>query len=222
MRTDAQGKCFYPAVPYITGAAGDPYLNQNIWAAAGDPTYKQSLYGQSPRDWYVNVNAKTGFGGVQAFPNLGWDMTGTVDAMPQTVTSWSVDLPHDEKTMAWAAYDLWFNDWADEVMIQVDVSANDHYDCETVAAAEFGGRPWHMCSFGAQRVWKPGVDDDSIRNEPVGSIEIKQLLVWMEDHGHLPRSSTWTAGSFGFEPCDTGGMDAQMRVKGFSWLALSG
>ena len=219
MRTDAQGKCFYSAVPYITGTDGDPYLNQNVWAAADDPTYKQSLYGHSPRDWYTNVNARTGFGGVQAFPNLGWNMTGTVDAMPRTVTSWSVAFPHDATTMAWAAYDLWLNDWADEVMIQVDISANDFYDCGNVASATFGGRPWHMCRFGSERVWKPGVDDDSIRNEPVGSLEVKEILVWMKEHGHLPRNSTWTAGSFGFEPCDTGGVDVKMSVKDFSWLA---
>lgn len=219
VRTDAQGKCFYPAVSYITGTAGDPYLNQNIWAAADDPTYKQSLHARSPRDWYVDVNANTRFGGVQAYPNLGWDMDGPVDTMPQTVTSWSVNFPHDAKTVAWAAYDLWLNDWADEVMIQVDISANDNYACETVASATFGGKPWHMCRFGTERVWKPGVDDNSIRNEPVGSVEIKQFLVWMEDHGQLPRKSTWTAGSFGFEPCDTGGVDAKMQVKGFSWLA---
>lgn len=221
VRTDAQGKCFYPAVPYITGTSDNPYLNQNIWAAAGDPTYKQSLFGRSPRDWYVSVNANTRSGGVKAFPNVGWNMAGVVDAMPKTVTSWSVDFPHDGKIIAWAAYDLWLNDWADEVMIQVDISANERYDCQNVASATFGGRPWHMCRFGAERVWKPGMDDGSIRNEPIGFIEVKQFLVWMEDHGHLPRNSTWTAGSFGFEPCDTGGVTAKMKVTDFSWLALA-
>ncbi|MFW5472228.1 DUF4082 domain-containing protein [Knoellia sp. CPCC 206450] len=219
VRTEPQGKCFYPPVPYITGTNGDPYLNQNVWAAADDPTYKQTLYGNSPRDWYVMVNARTGFGGVQAYPNVGWNMTGTVGAMPRTVSSWSVDFPHDAKTVTWAAYDLWFNDWRDEVMIQVDIAANDYYDCTHVASATFAGKPWHLCTFGAQRVWKPGVDDDSIRNEKVGSIEVKEMLVWLEEHGHLPRNSTWTAASFGFEPCDTGGANVRMSVKDFSWVA---
>ena len=133
------------------------------------------------------------------------------------MSSWSVAFPHDAKTVTWAAYDLWFNDWRDEVMIQVDIAANDYYDCRHVASATFSGRPWHMCSFGAQRVWKPGVDDDSIRNEPIGSIEIKEILVWMEQHGYLPKNSTWTAASFGFEPCDTGGANVRMSVKDFSW-----
>jgi hypothetical protein len=219
VRTDAQGKCFYPEVPYITGTNGDPFINQNVWAAAGDPTYEQSLHARSPRDWYVDVRAKTNFGGVQAFPNVGWNMTGTVGAMPRTMSSWAVDFPHDAKTVTWAAYDLWFNDWRDEVMIQVDIAANDYYDCNHVSSATFGGKPWHLCTFGAQRVWKPGVDDDSLRNEKVGSLEVKEMLVWLEQHGHLPKNSSWTAASFGFEPCDTGAVDVRMRVTDFSWVA---
>jgi hypothetical protein len=45
------------------------------------------------------------------------------------------------------------------------------------------------------------------------------MLVWMERHGHLPAGSTWTAASFGFEVCDTGGTDAKFSVKDFSWRA---
>jgi hypothetical protein len=45
------------------------------------------------------------------------------------------------------------------------------------------------------------------------------MLDWLEQHGHLPKNSSWTAASFGFEPCDTGAVDVRMRVTDFSWVA---
>ena len=41
----------------------------------------------------------------------------------------------------------------------------------------------------------------------------------MMKHGYLSADSTWTAGSYGFEVCDTGGTDAKLWVNGFSWHA---
>jgi hypothetical protein len=215
VQTSAQGKCYYSAVPYITGASGDPYINQNIWASDGK--YQQSLYAASPRDWYITANANTNFGGVLTYPNVGWNMSGTVDSKAVTTSSWSTTMPHNAETAAWAAYDLWFNNWADEVMIQTDVAANSYYNCTAVATATFGGQPWHMCQFGSERVWKPGTDDNHLINRASGTLDIKAMLVWMEQHGYLPASSTWTAGSYGFEVCDTGGLTQKLAVNGFSW-----
>jgi hypothetical protein len=41
----------------------------------------------------------------------------------------------------------------------------------------------------------------------------------MEQNGYLPKNSTWTAGSFGFEVCDTGGATETFKVNAFSWTA---
>jgi hypothetical protein len=217
VQTAEQGKCYYPADRFITGASGDPYLNQNVWA--GTSTYKQSLHGASPEDWYVLSSANTNFGGVLTFPNTGFNMAGTVDGKSAVTSSWSTDFPHNAQTAAWAAYDLWFNNWNDEVMIQTDISANSYYDCASVATAVFDGNPWHMCRFGSERVWKPGTDDSHRVNKPSGSIDIKAILVWMERNGSLPTSSTWTAASYGFEVCDTGALNEKFWVNGFSWNA---
>jgi hypothetical protein len=215
VQTSEQGRCYYPDDPAITGANGEPYLNQNIWTGAR--SYKQTLYGASPTNWYVIANANTGYGGVLSYPNVGWDMTGKVDSNSSITSSWTTSMPHDSRMAAWAAYDLWFNDWEDEVMIQTDIAANSYYDCDAVVTATFSGMPWHMCRFGSERVWKPGTDDRHLLNRATGSINIQEILVWMEKHGQLPAGSTWTAGSFGFEPCDTCGTDAKLAVTDFSW-----
>jgi hypothetical protein len=217
VQTTPQGKCFYSSDTYINGASGDPYLNQNIWA--GDTSYKQVLYGASPEDWYVIANANTNFGGVLTFPNVGFNMSGAVDSKSSLTSSFSTSFAHDAKVAAWAAYDLWFNDWADEVMIQTDISAPDYYNCDAVASATFGGMPWHMCRFDAERVWKPGTDDNHLINQASGTVDIQAMLEWMEQNGQLPAGSVWTASSFGFEVCDTGGTDVKFWANAFTWTA---
>ena len=75
-----------------------------------------------------------------------------------------------------------------------------------------------MCVFGSERVWKPGIDDQHLLNRTSGTIDIQAFLTWMEQHGYLPTGSTWTAGSYGFEICDTGGTNETFRVNAFYGL----
>jgi hypothetical protein len=185
----------------------------------GTSSYEQTLYANGPGSWHVTANANTNFGGVLTYPNTGFDMQGKVDSYSSITSSFSTSFPHNAKTAAWAAYDLWFNNWGDEVMIQTDLSVNSDYDCSATASATFGGEPWHMCQFGSERVWKPGTNDSHLNSQASGSIDIKAILTYMESHGTLPAGSTWTAGSYGFEICDTGGTTEQFQVTGFSWTA---
>ena len=211
-------RCDYPADPNILGASSDPYVDQNIWA--GDSSYKQTLYATNPSSWYVVANANTHFGGVLTYPNTGFAMAGAVDSYSSVTSSYSTTIPTNAQTAGWAAYDLWFNNWNDEVMIQTDITANSYYDCNATTTATIGGQPWHLCVFGSERVWKPGTDDQHLLNQTSGSINIKAFLTWMEQHGSLPSGSTWTAGSYGFEICDTGGANENFQVNSFSWTAL--
>ena len=213
-----KGRCGpYSSHAQIIGTDTDPSVDQNVWS--GDLSYKQKLYANNPGDWYVTAAANTHFGGVLTFPNTGFYMSGAVDRFSSITSSFSTTFPHNAATVGWAAYDLWLNNWADEVMIQTDISANSFYDCSSVVTATFGGEPWHLCVFGSERVWKRGTDDSHRINQAAGTVDIKSILVWMEQHGYLPAGSTWTAGSFGFEICDTGGIDENFQVNGFSWTA---
>ena len=207
----------YSNYPQITGTTDEPYVDQNVWG--GNSTYQQTLYANSPGDWYVIANATNPSGSVLTYPNTGWLSTGAVDGFSTTTSSYSVTMPNNSNTFGWAAYDLWFNNWNDEVMIQTDLDVNSSYDCTAAATATFGGSPWHLCVFGSERVWKPGTDDQHLNNQPAGTINVKAMLVWMEQNGYLPANSTWTGGSFGFEICNTNSTNQKFQVNSFSWIA---
>lgn len=222
------GQCDYPAESYITGVSTNyncdgncsVTVDQNVWSGETPPQYSQTLYSTSPADWYVTANTDSDFGGVASYPNTGFIMTGAVNSFTDVTSSWKVSLPTDDtKTAAWAAYDLWFNNWDNEVMIQTDITANSDYECTGVASLTVSGIPWHMCAFGSEDVWKPGTSDADILNQTSGSVDVQAFLVWMEQNGWLPANSTWTAGSFGFEICDTEGTTQSFNVNGFTWDA---
>jgi hypothetical protein len=212
------GRCGpYAGYGQISGADSQPWVGQDVWS--GDTAYRQQLFANNPGDWYVTANANTNFGGVLTYPNTGFYMAGTIDSFTSITSSFSTTFPHNAATAGWAAYDLWFNNWADEVMIQTDISANSFYDCSPVVTATFGGEPWHLCVFGSERVWKHGTDDSHPINQASGTVDVRAMLTWMEQHGYLPAGSTWTSGSFGFEICDTGGTTEKFQLNGFSWTA---
>jgi len=145
-------------------------------------------------------------------------------------------MPVNDQTSAWAMYDLWFNNWNDEVMIQYDFSNNG--DCTPVATAQFGGsngvpvQTWHLCDFtspgdsGATLDWKLGSGEGADKqSESSGSIDIKAMIEWLEDNTapaangggtYLPAGSTWTALSDGWEICSTGGQNETFSLSGFS------
>lgn len=209
----------YASYSQIIGASSDPTVDQNVWGAAGT-NYAQTLHANSPGSWYITASvSNNSSGAVLTYPNTGFSMTGAVDGFSAITSSFSTTIPHNSQTTGWAAYDLWLNNWNAEVMIQTDITANSNYDCRAVTTATFGGEPWHLCVFGSERVWKPGTDDDHLRGQSSGTADIKAFLVWMEQNGYLPARSTWTAGSYGFEVCNTSGGKAEFQVNGFSWSA---
>ena len=217
-----------PTVPYITGTTANyncdgncqSTVDQNVWTGETPPQYSQTLHATSPADWYVTANTNSNFGGVASFPNTGWIMDQALSSFGSITSSWNVTMPTDDtKTAAWATYDLWFNNWGNEVQIHPDQTANGDYDCTSVASLTVSGEPWHLCVFGSEDVWKLGTSDASPVNEPSGSTNILAFLDDLETLGYLPANSTWTAGSFGYEICDTEGNTQTFAVNNFTWNA---
>jgi hypothetical protein len=213
------GACTYTSDTDITGTSPRTItVDENEWS--GSPAYKATLTANSPGSWNVSATVKSQQGAILAFPNTGFYMSGAVDSISSLPTSWAASLPASDKlAVGWSAYDLWFNNWADEVMIQVNIQvpADGSYDCTSMASATFAGQPWHLCVFGSERVWKPGTDDRHLINAASGTLDVQPMLTWMEAHSYLPSGSSWTAGSFGFEIASTGGIAAHFAVSAFTW-----
>lgn len=203
----AQGHCAFPANSQIVGPAdmSDPYVDQNVWS--GGANWEQTLSANSPQDWQVVANMAAGNTGVVSFPNTGVTLGDPVDSFTQTTATLSEEMPHNPQTTGWGMFDLWYNNWADEVMVQYDFSNNG--DCDVAASTVIDGQSWHLCDFGGGTMAvKLGAGEGSLRqSEPGGTFDLLAISKWLEQTGHLPAGSTWTAISAGWEICSTGGQN---------------
>jgi hypothetical protein len=194
----------------------------------------QTLFANSPGDWMVTANWPAGNTGVETYPSLDADyhelVNGTWIERPLSdfssmTSSFSETMNATSGTSAWAAYDIWLNHGADEIMIQHDFANNGA--CAPVATVRFGGsngvpsQPWHLCDFGTEKVWKLGTDDNHKISEQSGSVDIKAMLTWLEDHGYIQQNSTIGDIGYGWEICSTGGVDENFQVTGFSITVAS-
>jgi len=203
-------------------------VGNNMWATVSGAS--STLYASSPADWHVIADMPAGNTSIVSYPSLSVDFhlensSGNWYEQPLTnfktmTSSFSEDMDATGGTSAWAAYDIWLNDGANEVMIQHDFA--DNGACTAVATATFGGsngvpaQEWHLCKFGSEQVWKLGASDSSKVSEQSGSVDILSMLTWMENHGDLPQGSTIGLLGYGWEIASTGGKSEDFQVKSFS------
>jgi hypothetical protein len=181
--------------------------------------WHQTLYATDPGNWHVTANMPAGNTAVVSFPNTGAAYgEQPLSKFSEIYSSFSENMNATAGTSAWAAYDLWFNNWDKEVMIQHDFAGNG--PCTFVATQAFGGsggvpvQTWGLCQYGDELIWKL-----TGGSEQKGSVDILSMITWLEKHGYLRSSSTITDLSYGFEICSTGGKDENFQVSSFSITA---
>ena len=216
----------------MTGTTSDPYVDQDLWGAVAGET--QTLSANSPGDWKLVNSTPAGHGGsVTTFPDTGAAFNEALLSSYSSITSsFTETMPHNSATSAWAAYDLWFNNWHDEIMIQHDFTSQG--PCTYAAVAQFGGsngvpvQTWGLCTFGSERVWqliKPGTragDSGATINESSGSVDIKAMVAYLENPAApdaIPANSTITNLSYGWEICATGGQPETFQVSRYTLTA---
>lgn len=212
----AKGGCGPYRYHDITQSNGhNTYVGQNVWNPI--PGWSQALYATGPGNWYVTARMPAGNTAVVSFPNVGqqYYYTNTLTGFSSIYSSFAESMHPEPGTSAEAAYDIWLNDWRDEVMIQHDIV--NRGACPVVATADFGGsggvpvQRWNFCKYGPELIWQL-----SGAGEQSGSVDILAMLTWLAGHGYLPRGSGLTAISYGFEICSTGGQPETFTVSRFS------
>jgi hypothetical protein len=223
------GACVTSAVkgscgPYhyldITNSDGqNTYVGQNVWNPI--PGWSQTLHATDPGNWYVTAKMPARNTAVVSFPNTGqqYYYTNTVAGFTSIYSSFSENMHPASGTSAEAAYDIWLNNWGNEVMIQNDIV--NRGTCPTRAVATFGGsgtvpvQLWSLCEYGSELIWQL-----SGRGEKSGTVDIRAMLTWLISHGYLHRGSSLTDISYGFEICSTGGLPETFTLSRFSIKAV--
>jgi hypothetical protein len=212
----AKGQCGPYVYPQIQGTSQDPIVGQDVWNSV--PGWQQTLYADSPGHWSVTANMPGGNTAVVSYPSSE-SLYGerALSSFSTIFSSFSETMNTTSKTSAWASYDIWLNNWNNEIMIQHDSTIAS---CAAVAAASFGGsggvpvRSWDLCKYGSELIWKL-----TGSNEQSGSVDILAMLTWLENHGYVPKASKLTDISYGWEICSTGGANENFQVSSYSITA---
>jgi hypothetical protein len=211
----AKGSCGPYRYPSITHSDGsNTTVGQDVWNPING--WAQTLHATSPGNWHVVANMPTGNTAVVSFPNVGETYSeDKLTSFSSILSAFTEDMNATGATSAWAAYDIWLNNWNNEVMIQHDFANNG--PCDAAATATFGGsngvpvQKWDLCTFGSELVWKL-----TGGNEQTGSIDILAMLNWLAGHGYLPRASGLTDISYGWEICSTGSQNETFTLSRFT------
>jgi hypothetical protein len=210
----------YAAIPEITGTTQLVTVNNNVWSPVTGTA--SELFVVDPTRFWVVANMPPGNTQVLAFQSNDLRFGELpLSSFTKIVSSFSEVMNPTPGTQAWAAYDIWLNNWANEIMIHHDLARFNPYDSTPLARGiSFGGSngvpvlAWDLHLYGtSEYVWQPANNAFNIQS---GSVDILQMLQWMIDNAFLPAVNTFTAVGYGWEMCSTGGLDEFFQVLSFT------
>jgi hypothetical protein len=218
----ASGSYSDPSIIANTSNPGSLTVSPNVWSPISGETVH--LFANGPIGWYETTNVAKGNTSVTAFANVGMTYNEEpLSSFTSLTSSFNENQNPNASTDSWAAYDNWFNNYGNEVMIQHDFANGGNGSCgDTTGVYDvaFGGsngvpvQDWQLCQFGSELIWQlsaPGTHN--LMNEQSGSVDLLAMTEWLETHGYLPANSTITGLSYGWEIASTGGVNENYQLN---------
>jgi hypothetical protein len=237
--SSASGICGpYGDTEVTDNAGGNSNVQNDVWNP--QTGWAQTLYTVSEGRWWVTANMPAGYTGVISYPDtdiLFSNWTGganpTIDSFSYIYSSWVDTTPDNSSTILDNGYDMWFNNYGAEVMIQTRIEnrpACTQYLTVLATNVSFGGtngvptNSWNLCrngGAGSELIWQwvPPQTTSTDFGVDSGTVDIYNMLKYLENNSYLPSSSTITAIQWGFEIGSTGSTNENFYMDGFSLTA---
>lgn len=197
---------------YISNGNGfNTYAGNNCWA---DPscTFTTTVFG--PGLWDTQAQEPAGNTSVLAYPTVQqlYD-SPPLSSLAGLSSGYAETMNATAGTIAWAAYDVWLDNWGAEVLIAVDNHGIDPSYLPQAGTFTVSGVAYTAYRNGSERVVVADV------NAPSGTADILGVLTALTSLGQLPGGDTLTAVDFGWEICSTGGADEDFAASSY-WLSV--
>lgn len=232
--TDTNGICGPYNYAPVTGSNGSNVnVQMDFWNSAAAPAGStQTMYITNPGNWYVQANFPLANTAVETYPDSDaiYSATNpTVNSYTYIYSSYAENMNATTNTSAEAAYDIWLNNYGNEVMIWTDISNRSLAGCTSLATkVTFGGsngvpvNVWDLCQYGSSElVWsldQPslGTGTGTVYGLSSGSVDIYAMLTYLISNNYLASSTYLTQIEYGFEICSTGGTNEEFDLTGWS------
>jgi len=215
----ASGAYYY--YPQITESNGyNTYVIQDVWNPING--WQQTLYSTNPGNWYVSANMPAGNVAVISYPDTQQLYSArALKRWHKIYSSFDETSDTSTNTVDDTGYDIWLDNWHEEVMIQHEVAG--HGQCgggaPVAGPIKFGGangvpvRAWLLCKNGSELIWQlPSPKSAWAFGISHGRVDILSMLEWLSSHGYLKANPTLTAIDYGFELSSTNALDETFAV----------
>jgi hypothetical protein len=184
------------------------YVNNNMWNSEAGP---QSIYVCTASSFYAisnQPNLASDPGSVKTYPSVARNFDDPTISSFHTITStFGESIPAEGN---WdAAYDIWTDDWNNEIMIWNQERNQGQVPPSGSVSATIDGQGFHA--------WRDGTYVGIYMNtfESSGSVNILDVFKWLESEGWMKASDTLTAIGYGVEISVTPGPET-FQITNFS------
>lgn len=187
------------------------YVNNNMWNSEAGP---QDIYVCTASNFYAvsnQPNLASDPGSVKTYPSVARNFDNpTISSFHAITSTFGESIPAAGN---WdAAYDIWTDDWNNEIMIWNQERNQGQVPPSGSVAATIDGQGFHA--------WRDGTYVGIYMNtfESAGSVNILDVFKWLESKGWMKASDTLTAIGYGVEISVTPGPET-FHVTSFSLTA---
>lgn len=206
----------YLYAPITSSNGANTHLNNNVWNAGSAPGWAQTLTATDPGNWSVVANITNNSGAVISYPDVEQDYNEQPLSSFQSITSsYTETMNATAGSLCEAAYDIWLNNYTDEIMIWVDtttlqrntLSFDTHLATVTLGGLVFD--VYHPTSPGSTE-WIYCLQT----NMPSGTVDV--LTVLRHAEANYIGQSTLRALEFGWEISTTNSLSQTFTMSYFS------
>ena len=191
---------------YASWSNGGYILYNDVWGSGAGP---QTIWANSYSNWGV-YSDQPATNGVKSYPNVSRSIGQPVSSLGSVTSSFNVSVPGSGAFEA--AYDIWANGGADEIMLWT-YTQNVGPLGTLQATASVGGSTWRI--YRGSNGSNPVFSFVRTSNERAGSVDIKAVFNWLSSAGWLTGATLSTV-QFGWEISSTNNATEDFTVNGYS------
>jgi hypothetical protein len=202
------------------------YESSNQWASfsIGGYTITNDEWGSGHNTQTLWVNSATNWGvfstqpstpGVKSYPNEGRSVGRRLNSLSSVTSSFRQTIPASGNFES--AYDIWLNGSGIEVMVWTSTHGAVGPLGSNTGTVSLDGNSWavYVGSNGSN----PTYSFKRTSNEDSGSVNLLDLLKWLEHSRHYYSNPTLSQVQYGFEISGTGNRQETFAVNGYSLSA---
>jgi hypothetical protein len=204
----AQAATCTTSAQYGSCTSGSYTIYNDEW---GSGYGSQTLWVDSSGDWGV-YSTQPSTSGVKAYPNVSLPIGKAINSLSSAKSSFNVSVPAAGNYES--AYDIWLNSSSYEVMVWVDENGNVGPLGSSIGNLTLDGNTWTV--YVGNNGSNPVYSFVRTSNETSGSVNILDLLEWMENTKGYFSDPTLSTVQFGFEISGTGDAQEDFTVNSYS------